>query len=109
MAHRKAQGSTRLGRDSISKRLGVKLYENQIAKAGSILVRQRGSKFRPGRNVKKGGDDTLFALMAGKVHFYRRKKIRYDGSLKWANFISIIPQNEPIYLCPIQLKELEIK
>jgi len=90
MAHRKAGGSTKLGRDSISKRLGVKLYENQIAKAGAILVRQRGTKFHPGKNVKKGNDDTLFAVKAGKVHFYRRKKIKYDGSLKWTKYISII-------------------
>ncbi|MCG2686551.1 50S ribosomal protein L27 [Candidatus Parcubacteria bacterium] len=74
MAHRKAGGSTRLGRDSISKRLGVKLYEGQIAKAGAILVRQRGTKFHAGKNARKGGDDTLFATTSGKVHFYRRKK-----------------------------------
>lgn len=90
MAHRKAQSSTKLGRDSIAKRLGVKLYEGQTAKAGSILVRQRGTKFHPGKNVMKGGDDTLFASSTGKVHFYRRKKIKFDGSLKWTKFVSII-------------------
>jgi len=90
MAHRKAQGSTRLGRDSISKRLGVKLYEGQKAQAGAILVRQRGTKFHPGKNVKKGKDDTLFATKTGLVHFYKRKKTKYDGNLKWTNFISII-------------------
>ncbi|MFC1622545.1 50S ribosomal protein L27 [Patescibacteria group bacterium] len=90
MAHRKAGGSTKLGRDSVSKRLGVKLYEGQLAKTGSILVRQRGSKFHSGKNVKKGGDDTLFATANGKVHFYRRKKIKFDGSLKWTKFISVI-------------------
>ncbi len=90
MAHRKAGGSTRLGRDSISKRLGVKLYEGQIAKSGAILIRQRGTKFHPGKNVKKGGDDTLFATTSGKVHFYRRKKIKFDGGLKWTKYISII-------------------
>ena len=62
MAHKKAGGSTHLGRDSISKRLGVKLYEGQFAKAGAILVRQRGTKIRPGKNVRKGKDDTLYAI-----------------------------------------------
>lgn len=90
MAHRKAGGSTRLGRDSISKRLGVKLTEGQLAKAGSIIVRQRGTKFHPGKNVIKGGDDTLMATETGKVHFYRRKKIKFNGSLAWTKFISVI-------------------
>ena len=90
MAHRKAGGSTKLGRDSISKRLGVKLYEGSAAKAGAILVRQRGTKFHPGKNVRKGGDDTLYATAHGKVHFYRRKKTKYNGSLKWTKFISVI-------------------
>jgi len=90
MAHRKAQGSTRLGRDSVSKRLGVKLYEGEVAKSGAILVRQRGSKFHAGVGVKKGGDDTLFATKAGKVHFFRRKKIKFDGKLTWTKFISIV-------------------
>ena len=61
MAHRKAQGSTRLGRDSVSKRLGVKLYEGEVAKSGAILVRQRGSKFHAGVGVKKG-EKTLYPL-----------------------------------------------
>ena len=90
MAHRKAGGSTKLGRDSISKRLGVKLYQDQAVKAGAILVRQRGTKFHPGTNVKKGNDDTLYATSAGKVHFYRRKRKKYDGSLKWTKYVSII-------------------
>jgi large subunit ribosomal protein L27 len=90
MAHRKAQGSTRLGRDSVSKRLGVKLYEGEIAKAGAIIMRQRGTKIHPGVGVSKGGDDTLFALKAGKVHFYTRKKNKFDGKLTWTKFVSIV-------------------
>ena len=90
MAHRKAGGSTKLGRDSISKRLGIKAYEGQKVKAGSILVRQHGTKFHPGPNVKKGDDDTLFALVSGYVHFYRRKKTKFDGNLKWTRFVSVI-------------------
>jgi large subunit ribosomal protein L27 len=92
MAHKKAGGSTALGRDSVSKRLGVKLYEGQMAKAGSILIRQRGTKFRPGKNVERGGDDTLFATAAGVVHFIRKKLRRFDGSLSSANIVSVIPQ-----------------
>ncbi|MFH1457389.1 MAG: 50S ribosomal protein L27 [Patescibacteria group bacterium] len=90
MAHRKAQSSTKLGRDSISKRLGVKLYEGQTAKAGAILVRQHGNKFHPGKNVMQGKDYTLFATSTGKVHFYNRKKKKYDGNLKLTKYISII-------------------
>jgi len=90
MAHRKAGGSTRLGRDSISKRLGTKLSEGQLAKAGAIIVRQRGTRIHPGENVMKGKDDTLFATTAGKVHFYNRKKIKYNGSLKLTKFVSVI-------------------
>ena len=69
MAHKKAGGSTRNGRDSESKRLGVKLFGGQAAKAGNILVRQRGTKFHPGTNVGVGRDHTLFALVDGKVKF----------------------------------------
>jgi len=69
MAHKKGQGSVRNGRDSQSKRLGVKTYGGESVKAGSILVRQRGTKYHPGRNVGIGRDDTLFALVAGQVQF----------------------------------------
>ena len=69
MAHKKAGGSTRNGRDSHSKRLGVKRFGGQVVKAGNILVRQRGTKVHPGVNVGKGGDDTLFAKADGKVVF----------------------------------------
>ena len=69
MAHKKAGGSTRNGRDSISKRLGVKRYGGQQVLAGNILVRQRGTKFHPGDNVEKGKDDTLFATADGTVLF----------------------------------------
>ena len=77
MAHKKGGGSTKNGRDSISKRLGVKLFGGQLAKAGNIIVRQRGTKFHPGRNVGMGKDYTLFALKDGKVRFYRSRGRRY--------------------------------
>ncbi len=79
MAHTKSGGSTSLGRDSQSQRLGVKLFAGQRTTAGAILVRQRGSSFLPGDNVKRGGDDTLFATTAGTVSFQAATKIRYDG------------------------------
>ena len=74
MAHKKAGGSSRNGRDSNSKRLGVKLFGGQKAKAGSIIVRQKGSKFHPGENVGMGRDYTLFAKMEGFVSFVRKGK-----------------------------------
>jgi len=74
MAHTKSQGSTRNGRDSASQRLGVKRFGGQLVKAGSIIIRQRGTKFRPGLNVGIGKDDTLFAKISGIVKF-RAKKV----------------------------------
>ncbi len=75
MSHKKGLGSTSNGRDSNAQRLGVKLYGGQVAKAGSIIVRQRGTKFKPGHNVKRGNDDTLFSLIAGKVEFKKNKTV----------------------------------
>ena len=92
MAHKKAGGSTGLGRDSQSKRLGVKLFAGQIAQTGNILVRQRGTKFHPGKNVSKGKDDTLFAKIAGIINFRKLKKRKFDGSLKDTKFIDILPE-----------------
>ncbi|MCB1119036.1 MAG: 50S ribosomal protein L27 [Chlamydiia bacterium] len=74
MAHKKGQGSSRNGRDSIGKRLGIKVGSGQVVKAGNILVRQRGTKWHPGKNVGRGNDDTLFALTDGVVAF--RKSLR---------------------------------
>jgi large subunit ribosomal protein L27 len=72
MAHKKGQGSVRNGRDSNSQRLGIKVYGGGSVKAGSIIVRQRGTRYHPGRNVGRGKDDTLFALAAGVVQFDRQ-------------------------------------
>jgi large subunit ribosomal protein L27 len=72
MAHKKGQGSVRNGRESHSKRLGIKVYGGTPVTAGSILVRQRGTRYHPGRNVGRGRDDTLFALAAGVVVFDRQ-------------------------------------
>ncbi|MEX2275147.1 MAG: 50S ribosomal protein L27 [Actinomycetota bacterium] len=70
MAHKKGGGSTRNGRDSESKRLGVKAFGGERVSAGSIIVRQRGTRIHPGAGVGKGGDDTLFALVTGEVRFH---------------------------------------
>ena len=72
MAHKKGQGSSRNGRDSQSQRLGIKVYGGGIVTAGSIIVRQRGTRYHPGRNVGRGKDDTLFALSDGVVTFGRQ-------------------------------------
>lgn len=77
MAHKKSAGSARNGRDSISKRLGVKKYGGEKINAGAIILRQRGTKFNAGRNVGIGKDNTLFALVSGHVVFLNRKNRRY--------------------------------
>ncbi|OGL62910.1 50S ribosomal protein L27 [Candidatus Uhrbacteria bacterium RIFCSPHIGHO2_02_FULL_47_44] len=89
MAHKKAGGSTSLGRDSVSKRLGVKISDGQIIKAGQILVRQRGTKIHPGLNVKKGKDDTLYAAIDGFVKFTQKKMKNFHGVLATRRFASI--------------------
>ena len=73
MSKTKGGGSTRNGRDSAAQRLGVKVYDGQVVRPGTIIVRQRGTKFHPGENVGRGGDDTLFAMANGKVKFGQRK------------------------------------
>ncbi len=83
MSKTKGGGSTRNGRDSNAQRLGVKAYDGTLVSAGSILVRQRGTKFHPGHNVRKGGDDTLFATETGKVKF---------GSRRGKKLIDIVPE-----------------
>jgi large subunit ribosomal protein L27 len=71
MAHKKGQGSSRNGRESHSQRLGIKIYGGQAVTAGGVIVRQRGTRYQPGRNVGRGKDDTLFALIEGRVEFDR--------------------------------------
>lgn len=86
MAHKKGAGSTNNGRESHSKRLGVKIYGGQLAKAGNIIVRQRGTAHNPGENVGVGKDHTLFALIDGTVEFKKKK----EGK----SFVSVIPFEE---------------
>ena len=84
MAHKKGGGTTRNGRDSESKRLGVKVYGGQVINAGGIIVRQRGTKMHPGENVGMGKDHTLFALVDGKVKFV----VKGPGSHQ---FVTVVP------------------
>ena len=94
MAHTKAGGSTSLGRDSQAQRLGVKLFSGETAKAGMVIVRQRGTKFFPGVGVKKGNDDTLFAARAGTVKFLKKWRRAYTGKLKLAKIVTVVPQEK---------------
>jgi len=81
MAHKKGVGSSRNGRESHSKRLGVKAYGGELVSAGTIIIRQRGTKIHPGHNVGIGGDDTLFAKIDGLVTFERKDRIRKQVSV----------------------------
>ncbi|MDO8529776.1 MAG: 50S ribosomal protein L27 [bacterium] len=90
MAHRKAGGSTVLGRDSISKRLGVKLFGSEKVKAGNIIIRQRGTKFFPGKDVRRGEDDTLYAAKDGIIEFKAKKVRNFTGKLVTRKFVSVV-------------------
>lgn len=89
MAKTKAAGATKLGRDSLPKYLGVKLYEGQKTKPGSIIIRQRGTRFLPGKNVKRGNDDTLYALKEGVVHFATKRKKCFDRSRRVVKIVEV--------------------
>lgn len=89
MAHKKAGGSTSLGRDSQSKRLGAKVADGQDTHAGQILVRQRGTKIHPGKNVKRGSDDTLYAAVSGVVKYTTKKAKNFHGSLQKRRYANV--------------------
>ena len=89
MAHKKAGGSTSLGRDSQSKRLGVKLFGGQKVKNGQIIIRQRGTKFAAGKNVKKGGDDTLYAMADGIIKFQKKMIKKFHGNLRKTRVVNV--------------------
>ena len=89
MAHTKAAGSTQLGRESHSKRLGVKLFDGEKAKIGDVIIRQRGTKWLPGENVKRGSDDTLYALKSGNIKFITKKIKRFNGLKRVAKMVKV--------------------
>lgn len=90
MAHTKAGGSTKLGRDSIAKRLGIKIHDGEAVRVGQIILRQRGSKYLAGPNVMKGGDDTFYAKKEGVVRFRGVTKNRFDGSRRYATLVAVV-------------------
>lgn len=90
MAHKKAGGSTKNGRDSVAKRRGVKRFGDEAVQAGEIIIRQKGTKFRPGENVSMGTDFTLFATKTGKVSFTEKSVTRFDGRRYERKFVNIV-------------------
>ncbi len=92
MSTAKSAGSTRLGRDSISKRLGVKRFDGEKVYPGNVLIRQRGSKFKAGIGVKKGEDDTLYAQKEGFVKFTTKTITRFDGRKRKVKVINVLPE-----------------
>jgi len=89
MAHKKAAGSTRLGRDSESKRLGVKVFGGSHVVPGNIIVRQHGTKFHPGKNVDMGDDFTIYATEEGSVKFQEKKVVAFNGNKDKRTFIHV--------------------
>ena len=90
MAHTKSAGTTKLGRDSRPKYLGVKKFDGELVKSGQILIRQRGLKWWPGKGVKRASDDTLYALKDGKIKFINRTKIKFDGNKRKIKVINVL-------------------
>ena len=91
MAHTKAGGSTRLGRESESKRLGIKKFGGEIVKAGNIIVRQRGAKWEPGQNVGVGKDDTVFSMIDGHVQFEKKAVMTFTGRKTQKTIVNVVP------------------
>ncbi|OQA53440.1 MAG: 50S ribosomal protein L27 [candidate division WS2 bacterium ADurb.Bin280] len=94
MAHTKAKGTTKLGRDSQSKRLGVKIYGGSPIRCGQIIIRQRGTKYLPGDGVKRGNDDTLYAVRDGVVKFIRTRYTNFTGNKQMKQRVSVIASTE---------------
>jgi len=96
MAHKKAGGSTSYGRDSQGQRLGTKKFGGEHTQIGDVLVRQRGTPIRPGKNVKKGSDDTLYSVANGTVKFTTRRVRRFTGAFKHAKFVNVVPMEKKV-------------
>ncbi|HYF05895.1 MAG TPA: 50S ribosomal protein L27 [Patescibacteria group bacterium] len=90
MAHKKAGGSTSLGRDSVSKRLGVKIFGGQKVSKGQVIVRQKGTKYHAGKNVKVGGDYTLYAQTDGTVKFQHKQTTKFHGNLRKTKLVHVV-------------------
>jgi len=94
MSHTKSGGSTKNLKDSQAKRLGVKVFGGQKVTAGSIVIRQRGTKFHPGENTGMGTDHTIFAKIDGEVKFTEKKQKKYDGRIFKDKFVNIVPESK---------------
>lgn len=90
MAHTKSGGSTKLGKDSSAQYLGIKLYAGEKAKTGSIIVRQRGTKFVPGKNVRRGKDDSLYAVKPGTVKFETKTKTNFNRKKRQVKLVEVV-------------------
>lgn len=90
MAHTKSAGAGKFGRDSQPKYLGVKRSDGQRVKTGEIVIRQRGTKYLAGEGIKRGGDDTLYAMRQGIVKFTTRRKVRFDGTIRVAKVVHVL-------------------
>lgn len=90
MAHTKSAGAGKYGRDSQPKYLGVKKFDGEKVKIGEIVIRQRGSKFLAGHGIKRGGDDTLYAVSEGLIKFRNHRKTRFDGSRRYAKVVEVL-------------------
>lgn len=94
MAHTKSGGSTKLGRDSKAKRLGIKKADGQIVKTGNVLIRQRGTKWYPGENTDIGRDDTIFSLKDGIVKFSVKRKKSFTGQMKKISLVNVVSEEK---------------
>lgn len=92
MAHTKAKGTSKLGRESAAQRLGVKIFGGAKVAAGQIIIRQRGTKWHPGEGVARGGDDTLFALRDGRVEYSKIKPIAFTGTPQERRLVSVVSE-----------------
>lgn len=96
MAHTKAKGTTKLGRDSESKRLGVKIFGGSPIRCGQVIIRQRGTKYLPGEGVKRGGDDTLYAIKDGVVKFVQTRYTNFTGNKKIKQVVCVAEKEEKV-------------
>ncbi|MDD5760606.1 MAG: 50S ribosomal protein L27 [Candidatus Pacebacteria bacterium] len=92
MAHTKSGGSTKLGRDSHAKRLGIKKFDGQKVETGNVLIRQRGTKWQPGANTRLGADDTIFSLKDGIVKYTTKRKKSFTGRIKKISVVNVISE-----------------
>lgn len=109
MAHKKAGGSTRLGRDSAAQRLGVKIFGGESIKAGNIIIRQRGTKWHPGVNVGRGDDDTLFSKVNGVVRFQKKAKTAFTGAKRQITVVHVDVPAPKVVTKKVASKKAKVK